>query len=71
MCGVVGGAISQSQWNMPFRLKLDPSGKLNVNAARGTEPANLDDVPDPAEEMRMQSQFWAEKLYEETLPEAA
>lgn len=71
MCGVVGGAISQSQWNMPFRLKLDPSGKLDVNAARGTEPANLDDVPDPAEEMRMQSQFWAEKLYEETLPEAA
>ncbi|KAM5530390.1 hypothetical protein V8D89_015951 [Ganoderma adspersum] len=71
MGGVMGGTVSQSQWNLPFRLKLDPSGKLDMNAARGNEPVNLDDVPDPAEEMRMQSQFWAEKLYEETLPEAA
>ncbi|TBU29489.1 hypothetical protein BD311DRAFT_777411 [Dichomitus squalens] len=69
---VVGGDLSKkSHWNPPFPLKTDPSGKLDLNIWRASEPVNLDDVPDPAEEKRMQSQFWAEKLHEETLPEAA
>ena len=71
MGGAVGGALPQSQWNRPFPLKTDPSGKLDLNPLGTAEPVNLDDVPDPAEEKRMQSQFWVEKLHEETLPEAA
>ena len=72
MNGAVPGAgVARSYWNLPFRFKLDPSGKFSLSETDPTEPVNLDEIPDPAEETRMRSQFWVEKLYEETIPEAA
>ncbi|KAI0674923.1 hypothetical protein C8Q78DRAFT_965335 [Trametes maxima] len=72
---MVGGAISQSQWNLPIKVTLDPSGKpdlgANLNKLAQSDPVNLDDVPDPAEEVRLKPLFWAEKLHEEIIPESA
>ena len=69
---VPGTGVSRTYWNLPFRFKLDPSGKFSLSETDpATEPVDLDDIPDPAEEMRMRSQFWVENLYEETIPEAA
>ncbi|TFK85353.1 hypothetical protein K466DRAFT_190984 [Polyporus arcularius HHB13444] len=70
MGGVGGGSIAQSQWNLPFRFVVDASGKLVLEQVV-EQPVDLDNVPDPAEEMRMRSQFWVEKLYEETIPKFA
>ncbi|KAI0743730.1 hypothetical protein C8Q80DRAFT_1272379 [Daedaleopsis nitida] len=71
MGGMGGGAVSQSHWSLPFRFVRDSSGKVSIDHTGMDPPVNLDDVPDPAEEARMRSQFWAEKLYEETIPVAA
>ncbi|KAI0661437.1 hypothetical protein C8Q70DRAFT_1044010 [Cubamyces menziesii] len=73
---IAGGAISQSQWNLPVKLSLDPSGKFDLSSnlnkmALSSEPVNLDDVPDPAEEVRLKPLYWAEKLHEEIIPEPA
>ena len=69
---VPGTGVARTYWNLPFRFKLDPSGKFSLSETDpATEPVDLDDIPDPAEEMRMRSQFWVESLYEETIPEAA
>ncbi|KAI0633465.1 hypothetical protein C8Q77DRAFT_789189 [Trametes polyzona] len=73
--GLAGGAISESQWNLPIKFGLDASGKFdpssNANKLPPNEPVNLDDVPDPAEEIRLKPLYWAEKLYEEIIPESA
>lgn len=67
MGGALGGSVAQTQWNLPFRFVVDASGKLVLEQVV-EQPVDLDNVPDPAEEMRMRSQFWVEKLYEETIP---
>ncbi|KAI0644745.1 hypothetical protein C8Q79DRAFT_913177 [Trametes meyenii] len=72
---MVGGAISQSQWNLPIKVALDPSGKPDLGGslnklAQGSL-VSLDDVPDPAEEVRLRPFFWAEKLHEEIIPDSA
>ncbi|KAL1942433.1 hypothetical protein VTO73DRAFT_6035 [Trametes versicolor] len=73
--GLVGGAISQSQWNLPIKFPVDPSGKFELSATLNKmalqEPVNLEDVPDPAEEDRLKPLYWAEKLREEIIPESA
>ncbi|KAH9859030.1 hypothetical protein C2E23DRAFT_717409 [Lenzites betulinus] len=71
--GPVGGAISQSQWNLPIPFTLDPSGKshLGTDKVAPSEAVNLEDVPDPAEEVRLKPLYWAEKLHEEIIPESA
>ncbi|KAI8994045.1 hypothetical protein BD414DRAFT_513664 [Trametes punicea] len=72
---MAGGAISQSQWNLPINYTLDASGTFDLNSNLDRmvlrEVVNLDDVPDPAEEVRLKPLFWAEKLHEEVIPEAA
>ena len=67
MGGALGGSVAQTQWNLPFRFVVDASGKLVLEQVV-EQPVDLDNVPDPAEEMRMRSQFWVEKVYEETIP---
>lgn len=57
--------------NLPFRFVKDSTGKLNLEDIGLHQPVNLDDIPDPAEEARMRSQFWVEKLCEVTIPEVA
>lgn len=73
--GLVGGAISESQWNLPIKFPVDASGRFdlssNLNKMALGEPVNLDDVPDPAEEVRLKPLYWAEKLHEEIIPESA
>ena len=72
LMGAVGGAaVSQSHWSLPFRFVKDSTGKFNLEDAGAHQHVNLDDVPDPAEEARMRSQFWVEKLYDMTVPEVA
>ncbi|CDO76020.1 hypothetical protein BN946_scf184665.g12 [Trametes cinnabarina] len=70
-----GGAISESQWNLPIKFMLDASGKFDLSSTLNkmalSEPVNLDDVPDPAEEVRLKPLFWAEKLHEEIIPHIA
>ncbi|OSD04091.1 hypothetical protein PYCCODRAFT_1364791 [Trametes coccinea BRFM310] len=72
---MAGGAISESQWNLPIKFMLDPSGKFDLSSTLNkmalNESVNLDDVPDPAEEVRLKPLFWAEKLHEEIIPDIA
>ncbi|KAI0364452.1 hypothetical protein BV20DRAFT_956236 [Pilatotrama ljubarskyi] len=72
---LVGGAISQSQWNLPLNVMLNASGKFDLSSGLNkmalSEQVNLDDVPDPAEEVRLKPLYWAEKLYEEIIPDSA
>ncbi|KAI0829732.1 hypothetical protein BC628DRAFT_1408561 [Trametes gibbosa] len=73
--GPIGGAISQSQWNLPIQFVLDPQGKSQTGPSPHNstprEPTNLEDVPDPAEEVRLKPLYWAEKLHEEIIPDSA
>ncbi|KAI0358750.1 hypothetical protein OH77DRAFT_1518715 [Trametes cingulata] len=72
---LAGGAISQSEWTLPVKFVRDASGKFDLTSGLNkmalNEHVNLDDVPDPAEEVRLKPLYWAEKLHEEIVPESA
>ncbi|KAI0769381.1 hypothetical protein BD413DRAFT_557879 [Trametes elegans] len=71
--GFAAGAISQSQWTLPINPVLDPSAKGDSSSGKAaqSDSVDLDDIPDPSEEARLKPLFWAEKIYEEVIPESA